>query len=261
MTTKEKRLGMLQFWDPSSTGALIYLHILTQSNSGALIDADFNANLDSPEVVEAIEQLMRIYKAGSAKGEVSLPFMGQVYDIFNAGRTVMIFDTAGFTAKAFAKGQPELFKSGALGFAAPPMHKQYGRYSDVVGVVAMKGDMEDETDAWIQFLFEDDNYIEFLHTIPGGMYPVTKSVAQSPAFFNHPFIKSIKEGVDLTLAHMPFGKGIGMTYGPNPSAGALGAGLIERLMQDVAINGTAPQAAAQKVNQTLETVIKRSRRG
>lgn len=259
-TKAPDRYGMLQFWGGPSTGATLPLHLLADSNGGALIDENFDANLSSPEVVEAIQQLYRFYEVGSAPGEVSIPFSGQAYDLFNAGKTAMMIDTL-FTATSFAQAQPELFAQGALGFVAPPRRKRIGRLSDVISFVATKGPMEAETDEWMKFLLEGDDYVDFLHTIPGGMFPVTTAAARNPRFMAHPFLDSIKEGVQVVLDRMPVGIGVGATYGQNPSASLVsGKGLIESMMQNIALNGVSAQTAADAAHAELQSQIDRMRR-
>lgn len=259
-TKAPDRYGMLQFWGGPSTGATLPLHLLADSNDGALIDENQNANINSPEVVEAIQQLYRFYEVGSAPGEVSIPFSGQAYDLFNAGKTAMMIDTL-FTATSFSNAQPELFEKGALGFIAPPRRKKIGRLSDVVSFVATKGGLEAETDEWMKFLLDGEEYIDFLHTIPGGMFPVTQAAADNPRFMEHPFLESIREGVDVVLERMPVGVGVGATYGPNPSASLVsGRGLIESMMQNIALNNVDPQGAADAANAELQSQIDRLRR-
>lgn len=256
-TKAPDRYGMLQFWGPG--GATLPLHLLADSNQGALINEKFDANLNSPEVVEAIRQIYRFYQVGSAPGEVSIPFSGQAYDLFGAGKTAMMIDTL-FTATAFSKAQPELFEKDVLGFVAPPRHKQIGRQSSVVSFIATKGPMEAETDEWMKFLIEGDEYVDFLHTIPGGMFPVTKAASQNPKFMAHPFLQKIRQGVDVTLDRMPQGVEVGCTYGPNLSASLLGGGMIESMLQSIALNGVDAQAAADAANAELQSQIERMRR-
>jgi multiple sugar transport system substrate-binding protein len=259
-TKAPDRYGMLQFWGGPSTGATLPLHLLADSNGGALINEKFDANINSPEVVEAIQQLYRFYEVGSAPGEVSIPFSGQAYDLFNAGKSAMMVDTL-FTATSFAQAQPELFAKGALGFIAPPRRKQIGRLSDVISFVATKGPLEAETDEWMKFLLEGEAYVDFLHTIPGGMFPVTKAAAANPRFMAHPFLDSIKEGVQVVLDRMPVGIGVGGTYGSNPSASLVaGKGLIETMMQNMALNKVDAQTAADAANAELQSQIDRLRR-
>ena len=164
------RYGMVQMWDPSDSGATQYLYLFIRSNGGAYLDGEGNSVFNTPENVEAVKQLLELYKAGSPEGEFSLTFHGNVFDLFTSGKSVMVFDTM-FMTDAMKNKQPELYASGAVGVARPPARKQEGWYVGDVGITVMKGDNQAAADQWVAFLYRDENYIPFLHTIAGGMYP------------------------------------------------------------------------------------------
>ena len=259
LTDPPNRYGMVQMWDASSNGATQWLFILTRSNSGSLVDADGNSNLNSPEVIEAVNHLVEMYKLGSPD-DVSIPFHGQTFDLMTSGKSMMTFETM-FMADAIRKKRPDLYERDAIGYAPPPMKKELGLFAGVIGITALKGDNEEASDAWIRHLYKDENYISFLHTIPGGMYPATKSVATSPAFFDEPHIQRVRTGVDLTLDLMPQGRAIGATHGLNSSAPLLASGgIVERMMQDIVLNGTAVEAAVETAHKEFQRLIDRNRR-
>ena len=258
-TKAPDRYGMIQMWDPGDTGATQYLFLFMRSNGGSYLDADGNAAFNTPENIEAVKQLLELYKAGSPEGEVSLAFHGTVFDLFTSGKTVMVFDTM-FMTDAMKDKRPDLYESGAVGVARPPTRKQDAWYVGDAGITVMKGDNEAAADKWIAYLYEDENYIPFLHTIAGGMYPATKSVANNPAFFEADNIKKFEEGAKLTLEGVAAGSEIGLTNGLNPFATAVyGSGVIENMMQDIAINGADVETAVADAHDQIQRAIDRVR--
>ena len=259
-TNAPDRYGMVQMWDPADTGGTQYLYLFMRSNGGSYLDAEGNSVFNSPENIEAVKQLIELYKAGSPKGEVSLSFHGNVFDLFTSGKSVMVFDTM-FVTDAMKGKQPELYASGAVGVAPPPTRKQDGWYVGDVGITLMNSDSEAAADSWVAYLYKDENYISFLHTIAGGMYPATKSVANNPDFFAVDNIKNFEHGAKLTLEGVAKGSDIGLTNGLNPYATTVyGSGIIENMLADIALNDANVEEAVAAAHDEIQTLIDRARR-
>ena len=260
VTNAPERYGMVQMWDPGDTGATQYLYLFMRSNGGAYLDAEGNSVFNTPENVEAVKQLFELYKVGSPKGEVSLTFHGNSFNLFTSGKTVMVFETM-FMTDAMKNQQPELYNSGAVGVARPPTRVQDAWYVGDAGITLMNADNEGAADKWIAFLYRDENYIPFLHTIAGGMYPATKSVANNPDFFTADNIMNFEEGARLTLEGVAKGSDIGLTNGLNPFATAVyGSGIIENMMADIAINDKDVETAVAEAHDEIQRSVDRVRR-
>ncbi len=251
--------GMVQMWSPTDWGATIYLHLFMRSNGADFLDAEGNVVFDSPETIEAVEQLVAMYEAGSPEGAFDLALHSSMYDLFTGGRTAMVFDTL-FVASSLKNDRPDLYEAGALGVAAPPLNDQTGWFTDVISIVKMKGPNEEIADEFIRFLYEDERYVEFLHTIPAGQFPVTAATAvEDGPFFDHPDIERFREGVEITLEGIREGGAIGMTGGPNPYAGLLKTGIFENMMQEIVVDGTPVAEAVAATAAELQVLIDRER--
>lgn len=251
--------GMIQMWSPTDWGATLYLHMFMRSVGGAYLDAEGNSIFNSPETIEAVEQLVRLYEAGSPPGAFDLALHSSMYDLFTGGKTAMAFDTL-FIASSLQRDRPDLYEAGALGVTGPPVNSEVGWFTDVIGLVKMQGADEEAADAFIRFLFEDERYIEFLHTIPAGQFPVTSTTAvEDGPFFDHPVIEKFREGVEITLEGIRDGAALGMTYGPNKFAGLLKTGIIEDMMQDIVVDGVPVEVAVESTHQELQLLIDRQR--
>ena len=171
----------------------------------------------------------------------------------------MAIDTT-FMLIAIKDKRPDLYDADAVGVAKTFRGTQDGWFADVVNITALKGGNESTADQFVAFLYEDDRYLEWLHIIPGGMNPVTKSLAKDPRYFEHPHIKKYQHGIALTLEGIANGVALGAPYGPNPSAPTVKQGVLEDMMAEIVLNDVAPEEALAKAHQNLQKLIDRSRR-
>ena len=255
-TSAPDRYGMVQFLDAGDTGTTQYLFLVMQANGGTFLGPDGNASFNTPGNVEAVRTLLKLYEVGSPAGELTLSYHNDLFDTFTSGKTVMVFDTAFLIGISMDKA-PDLVDK--LGFAAPPSGSQTPWRIGHVGVTVFESDNGDITDEWLAFLYRDDNYIRFVHTIPAGMYPVTKSAADNPEFFAHPVIERFSNAAKLTLEGVANGTDIGVVHGPNRNVSAVyGSGIIERRMQDIILNGADVEAAVADAHDEIQTLIDRT---
>lgn len=251
--------GMIQMWSPTDWGATIYLDLFMRSVGADFFDADGNVVFNSPGTIAAVEQLVKMYEAGSPEGAFDLALHSSMYDLFTGGKTAMAFDTL-FVASSLKRDRPDLYEAGALGVAGPPEQDQVGWFTDVIGIVKMKGPNEGIADQFIRFLYDDERYVEFLHTIPAGQFPVTTTAAASDGpFFAHPDIELFREGVEITLRGIREGGALGMTHGPNTYAGLLKTGVIENMLQEIVVDGTPVAQAVEAAHNELQALIDRQR--
>jgi multiple sugar transport system substrate-binding protein len=103
---------------------------------------------------------------------------------------------------------------------------------------------------FIRFLFRPDIYVTWLHMAPGGMMPVLREIAESEAFlrdpagvfqrYGRPRLLEIVRGFDhiRTFSHP------GSGFVPAASR-AFAAGIISRMVHQVASGARPPEEAAQ----------------
>lgn len=251
--------GMLQYWDKSDWGALAYLYLFMRSNEGCFFDKEGNVVFNSPENIEAVKQLVKLFDAGSIKGELGLAFHANVFDMFTSGRTAMVFDTT-FMVNTVRLERPDLYEKRALGVTYPPYRKQHGWFADAIGVALMKGKNVELGEKFIEFLYEKENYVTFLHTVPGGQFPALKSVAESNTFWDNPVIEAYKDGVEITLEGISKGSPIGFENGPNPYASLLKTGIIEEMFHHIVAGGVSPEQAVAETHDELAKLVAAEKR-
>ena len=114
-------------------------------------------------------------------------------------------------------------------------------------------------EAFIKYLYEPENYVPFLLSVPVGMLPALKEIADNEQFLSDPMVQKFSHAKDVISKAVGEGTAIGMENGPRPEAGLLTSqGVIESMFQDIVINGTpveqAAKAAEDKLNDLFETV-------
>ena len=114
--------------------------------------------------------------------------------------------------------------------------------------------------AFIEYLYDTDNYVEFIHSVPVGMLLSLKDIATNPDYLNNDTIKEYSDCVDVIQTAVDEGHAIGFEHGPSAQASYLTSqGVIEEMFQDIITNGTdvetAAKAAEDKLNDIFDTMI------
>jgi multiple sugar transport system substrate-binding protein len=171
------------------------------SNKARLFDKDGNLVFNSPAMKEAIE-----YYANLAQYNPPGPQTWRARDYYLQGKMAMFFystyimdDLAlqeaaagSLTSKNFpeltgAAFDPDL--ANKTGFASKIRHKQPSSYGVIVALALFNQKDEAKSQGarrFVDFLYEEDNYVTFLHMAPGGMNPVLKAIATSDKFMDDP---------------------------------------------------------------------------
>lgn len=102
------------------------------------------------------------------------------------GQTAFDFNT-GFQIGGVVSTTPELGDQ----IEAAPLPRLndgdpiYGAESGYQPLVVWKdSEVQEESKAFLETLYADEDYIEFLHAVPVGMMPVLRDIAENPAFLD-----------------------------------------------------------------------------
>ena len=231
------------------------LSCFAKAEGAPLITEDNKGNLTDPKVVKAIKLMADLYKAGSPEGSVNYGLSEQ-NDVFFQGKSTFAFGS-GFHINGVKQNSPELLdKIAAVPFMGPD-GENLGATTFVIGLMGWNQTKYPETVYdFIKFHFEKERYIDFLHLIPGGQLPATTEAANSAEFYDDETIQKFKPEIEYIQEGIEKGTFIGMDYGLTPAAAALTSqGIIEECLQDIVLNGTAAEEAAQKANDKLNAAI------
>lgn len=235
-----------------------YTNFYVRSMGETLLKEDGHANLDSDAAVEAMEYWANMYKKYSPEGSINYKILDNA-KLFYQGKTVFDFNS-GFHISGVLKDRPDL--DGKIAAAPMPRHAESdpavypGEVSNIATVVWKASDAKPAAKAFLASLYETDEYIKFLHSVPGGMLPALKDIRENDAFRNNDIIKSYSDSVKVIEEQVAVGSAIGMENGPSVQAGVLTSqGVVERALQSIVLEGTSAKDAGAKANEELDKLF------
>ncbi|MFP7697222.1 ABC transporter substrate-binding protein [Trueperella sp. LYQ143] len=235
-----------------------FLNYYVKSNGGTFFDDKGHAKLTDPIVLDGIKYWVDMYKNASPEGSVNFAVLDQA-TLYYQGKTAFDFNS-GFQISGVASTSPQLLD----GVHAAPLPKMkasdpmYGAETSNQPMVIWANSKHPEiAKAFLKTLYQTDDYIRFLHSVPVGMMPALKDIADNEAFLNDPQIQKFRKEFDLINQTIPLSTAIGLENGPRVQAGILAnQGVIESMFQDIVLHGTPIETAAKtaedKLNQLFE---------
>ncbi len=235
----------------------IYLYIFSKSLGGHMITEEGKADLTSPEMLEAIRYVAELYKSASPEGSLNYGDSEHA-DSFIQGKVAFFFES-GFTINRIFSSNPDI----AEDFAAlrPPVAKEGGVpgwFADYVNFVVWKGDTEDVSKDFLKTMYNLDDYIKFLHLVPGGMLPSIKGVAESEAFLDNEVIAAHKDDIAIIAEGVAGGCPLGADYGLVPAMNIIKTqGIVEEMLQQVVMGTASVEDAAASAEARLNAEIEK----
>ena len=92
------------------------------------------------------------------------------------------------------------------------------------------------------------------------MLPAISGISDEPSYKEDPVVKQFNHAEKVISSALEQGIAIGYEHGPSVQAGILtNQHIIEKMFQDIVVNGTDPMVAAQKaekeLNALFETIV------
>jgi multiple sugar transport system substrate-binding protein len=223
-----------------------FLNFYVRSAGETLITEDGKANLTSKAALDGIKYWTDLYKKVSPEGSANFVTLDQS-TLFYQGKTAFDFNS-GFHIGGVETNSPHLLDY--IG-AAPIPTVEAGietpgiETSNIPLVVWKNSKHQDISKAFIEFIYEDDRYIEFLHSVPGGMLPAMKDIVENEKFTSNATIQKFGDSVKVISEAVNKGTAIGMEYGPKLQSGIITSqGVIEKMLQEIVLlNGDIEQSA------------------
>ncbi|MGY3724878.1 carbohydrate ABC transporter substrate-binding protein, CUT1 family [Granulicatella balaenopterae] len=245
---------------PSGSNDLMgtrFLNFYVRSGGGSLLTDDLKADLTSPLALEGINYWVDIYKNSSPKDSINYSVLDQA-TLFYQGKTAFDFNS-GFQIGGVAANSPELLDKIDCA-PIPKLHAEDGdegiETSNIPLVVWSKSEHPEICAAFIEKLYEKDNYIKFLESTPVGMLPSIKGIADSPEYQANETVQKFSNAVDVISEAVDKGTAIGFEHGPSVEAGLLASqGVIESMFQDIITNGTDVKEAAKTAEDKLNELF------
>lgn len=237
-----------------------FLNFYVRSAGETLITEDGKANLTSQAALDGIKYWTDLFKTVSPEGSVNFVTLDQS-NLFYQGKTAFDFNS-GFHIGGVETNSPTLLDSIA---AAPIPTVEKGaensgiETSNIPIVVWKQGEHQDVSKAFVEYLYSDDRYIEFLHSVPGGMLPAMKDIAENEKFLDNPTIQKFGDAVNVISEAVNKGTAIGMEYGPRLEAGIITSqGIVEKMMQEIVLLNLDVEEAAKKAENELNNLFELS---
>ena len=231
-----------------------FLNFYVRSAGETLLTADGKANLTSQAAIDGINYWIKVYKDCSPTDSMNFNVLDQA-TLYYTGKICFDFNSA-FQIGGVETNAPELLDQIDCA-PMPTLNKgdpQVGYETSNIPMVIWKNSAHPEIcEAFIKYLYEPENYVPFLLSVPVGMLPALKEISTDPT------VQKFSNAKDIISKAVGEGTAIGMETGPRPEAGLLTSqGVIESMFQDIIINGTdvetAAKAAEDKLNDLFETL-------
>lgn len=237
-----------------------YLNFYVRSAGETLISEDGKANLTSQAAIDGINYWIEMYKANSPADSINFNVLDQA-TLYYLGKNAFDFNS-GFQIGGVQTNTPDLLDYIACA-PMPGLTENHGatayETSNIPMVIWKNSKHPEICEAFIKYLYQPENYVPFLLSVPVGMLPALKEISTDPAFLSDPMVEKYAESMAVIAQGVGEGTAIGMEYGPRPEAGLITSQrVIEEMFQDIIINGTAVEEAAkaaeEKLNDLFETV-------
>lgn len=251
--------GFVQFWG-DYTGAG-WLDVLFKVNKASYFDENFNFNFNTSEGREAIAFMVDLLKAG-APDEAMNYGDGDTYRILNTGKTAFMFET-GFTVSVYYEEHGLEKGPQTLGAALVPRGRASRDESIYVAHIhsACKSKEADPklSDDLLLTIYDTENYVKFLHTVPAAMVPVLHSVFNSDAWRANPRVKAMTDVLETQNIALAKGTHVGMGAKLNPYAYLHSTGPIRKMLQRIAIGDVSLEKAVAEAEQELAESLREVR--
>ena len=259
--TKDGVYGAGVSMSPNDLLCTRYLNYYVRSGGGSLLNEDLTANLTSDLAIEGINFWLDVYKNCSPAETINYTVNDHA-TLFYQGTTAFDFNS-GFMISGVESNRPDLVDY--ISCAPLPVMKEgdpyYSAEATHIPLVTWKNSEHPEIcQAFIEYLYQEDNYVEFLAAVPVGMLPSLSGIADTEAYKNNPTVQKFADEAAIISEAVDKGCAIGFENGPSVQAGLLTSqGVIEEMFQDIVTNGTDVETAAKdaeaRLNEIFDTMV------
>lgn len=259
--TKDSVYGCGFSCSPNDLLCTRYLNYYVRSGGGSLLNDDLTANLTSDLAIDGINFWVDIYKNCSPAETINYTVNDHA-TLYYQGTTAFDFNS-GFMISGVESNRPDLLEYVSCA-PLPTLNEgdpYYSAEATHIPLVTWKNSEHPEIcQAFIQYLYDESNYLDFLAAVPVGMLPSIKGIDQNETYLSNPIVQQFSEEAAVIAKAVDEGCAIGFEHGPSAQAGLLTSqGVIEEMFQDIITNGTdvktAAQAAEDKLNEIFETMV------
>ncbi|HGA1330603.1 TPA: ABC transporter substrate-binding protein, partial [Streptococcus suis] len=234
-----------------------FLNFYVRSGGGSLITDDLKVDLTSDLAQEGIKYWVKMFNEISPKDALNFNVLQQA-TLFYQGKTAFDFNS-GFHIGGVEANSPHLLDS----IDAYPMPKinesdeTHGIETSNIPMVVWKNSKHPEVaKAFLEYLYQDDNYLEFLDSTPVGMLPSISGITDLPGYKENETRQKFQHAEEVILDAVKSGTAIGYENKPSVQAGLLtNQHIIEQMFQEIVSNGKDPMEAAKDAEKQLNDIF------
>ena len=259
--TKDGVYGCAFSCSPNDLLCTRYLNYYVRSGGGSLLNDDLTANLTSDLAIDGINFWLDVYKNCSPAETINYTVNDHA-TLYYQGTTAFDFNS-GFMISGVESNRPDLLEY--VSCAPLPLMAEgdpyYSAEATHIPLVTWANSEHPEIcQAFIEYLYQEDNYLDFLAAVPVGMLPSIKGIDQNETYLSNPIVQQFSDEAAVITKAVEEGTAIGFEHGPSAQAGLLTSqGVIEEMFQDIITNGTdvetAAKAAEDKLNEIFATMV------
>ncbi|HFI0267640.1 TPA: ABC transporter substrate-binding protein [Streptococcus suis] len=234
-----------------------FLNFYVRSGGGSLITKDLKVDLTSKLAQDGIKYWVKMYNEVSPKDSLNFNVLQQA-TLFYQGKTAFDFNS-GFHIGGIEANSPQLIDS-IDAYPIPKINESdetNGLETSNIPMVVWKNSKHPEiAKAFLESLYEDENYLEFLDSTPVGMLPAISGITDLPSYQENETRKKFKHAEEVILEAVKTGTAIGYENKPSVQAGLLtNQHVIEQMFQEIITNGKDPMEAAKDAEKQLNDLF------
>lgn len=237
-----------------ATDQVIYSFMVT-AGAKDIIDSQNNVTFNNPGTVQAYDMYQKLLQY--SPGDSNTYQWGEPQAQFNTGKAAMAIEKGQYlSAFESESGRP----ASDLGVTTMPVADggEEGSiyYSNGIMVLTDDQKKQEAISKFFDYLYEPENYAQFVNAEPGLFLPVTQTGFDSEAYWSDPVITQYKEQVQVLLDASENGQLFGFTDGVAPGIGKIaGPNYIAQTLEQITTNGMTPEKAVEWGQQQMQAAV------
>ncbi len=262
--------GKIDIYGLTIPGDNLFINILmgelVKANGGILFDDQNRPHFTDKEVIEALKFLKELtkYLPPGWEGHGYRETFANMY----GKKAAMMFQGYGRGASLIEQYAPKEMASTEYFDVwvkphGPSGTKPAAQVDEEPWMLFMGSKNPKEAIEFLKFFYQDDNYLEYIQTVPIHFFPITKSLRKSKAYQETPMIKRWKGWLDVQEYYLDndlvkptlvidWKDMAGKPY----LMEILGSGILKDMVMEVTLEGVPPEKAAAKAQKRAEELIK-----
>jgi ABC-type glycerol-3-phosphate transport system substrate-binding protein len=262
--------GKIDIYGISVPGDNLFINIilgeLIKANGGVLFDASNKPLMTDKKMIEVLEFWRELVKYAPPgwEGHGYLQTFQNLY----GQKAAMMFQGYGRGAGMIEKFAPKAMANDKTFDVWVKPHGPSGntpaaQVDEEPWMLFKAAKYQQEAVEFLKFFYQDDNYLEYVSTVPIHLFPITKSLRNSAKYQNVEMIQRWKGWIDVQQGYLDSDQGkptlvvdwADMTQKPYLME-VLGSGILRDMVMDVAVEKMEPPKAAEKAQKRLEDMMR-----